>query len=88
MDIECLIKAFSHLMKSRRKELRMTQQELAKKAGLCSRHIGKLEDGTYSPKLSTFLKLSEILGIDLSDIIQLQNQPQSPEMSEQGENYA
>lgn len=55
-------------MKTKRKKLGLTQAELAKKAGLCVRHIGKLEDGTYVPKMTTYLKLSEILGFNVSEI--------------------
>lgn len=80
MNNECLVTAFSGLMKSRRKELGMTQKELAKKAGFSVRHIGKLEDGTYTPKLSTYLKISEILEIDLSEIIHIQKQTKNPEL--------
>lgn len=55
-------------MKSKRKKLGLTQAELAQKAGLSVRHIGKLEDGTYTPKLTTYLKLSEILGLNATEI--------------------
>lgn len=56
------------LIKSKRKKKKLTQTELAKLVGLSARHIGKLEDGTYSPRFDTYLKLSDILDIKQSEM--------------------
>ena len=63
--------AISFFIKKQRKSLNMTQEELAKKIGLSTRHIGKLEDGTYTPKFMTLLKLSEVLKFNISDVVNL-----------------
>lgn len=63
-----LNKTLGLLIKEHRKNKGLTQSQLAEMAGLSTRHIGKLEDGTYSPKLSTYLKISEILDFDISDM--------------------
>lgn len=47
----------------------MTQQQLAQKVGLSTRHIGKLEGGTYLPKFVTYLRLAQVLQFDISEII-------------------
>lgn len=56
------------LIRERRKNKKLTQAQLAELVGLSSRHIGKLEDGTYSPKLSTYLNISKVLDFDLDDV--------------------
>lgn len=56
------------LIKEHRRDKGLTQAQLAKLVGLSTRHIGKLEDGTYSPKLSTYLKISGVLGFDIEDV--------------------
>lgn len=48
----------------RRKALKMTQMELAKKSGLNHQTICTLETGYYSPKAETICKLAEALDID------------------------
>lgn len=61
----------SLLIKRQRKAKNMTQQQLAQKVGLSTRHIGKLEDGTYLPKFVTYLKLAQVLQFDASEIEKL-----------------
>ncbi len=61
----------SLLIKRQRKAKNMTQQQLAQKVGLSTRHIGKLEDGTYLPKFVTYLKLAQVLQFDVSEIEKL-----------------
>lgn len=69
IDEKSAAEALSFLIKKQRKALNMTQEQLAQKTGLSTRHIGKLEDGTYMPKFITYLKLSEVLKFDLSDVL-------------------
>lgn len=63
-----LNKTLGLLIKEHRKNKGLTQLQLAELVGLSTRHIGKLEDGTYSPKLSTYLRISQVLGFDISDM--------------------
>ncbi|MBS4759489.1 MAG: helix-turn-helix transcriptional regulator [Clostridium sp.] len=65
---ESIASALSFLIKKQRKAMKLTQEELAKKIGLSTRHIGKLEDGTYLPKMITYLKLTEVLKFDIEDL--------------------
>lgn len=60
------------LIKEHRKLKGLTQAQLADMVGLSTRHVGKLEDGTYMPKLSTYMKISKVLGFNIEDIKTLQ----------------
>lgn len=53
-----------------RKELNMTQAELAKKVGTQKSNISRLESGNYNPSLDFLVKVAESLGKDIK--IQLQ----------------
>ena len=48
-----------------RNELKLTQEELAKRAGTDQSHISRLEKGTYNPSLKFLKKLAEGLGKEL-----------------------
>lgn len=50
-----------------RKKLKLTQEEVAIKAGIDEKHYGKLERGIFLPGIDTFFKLIEILNIPLGD---------------------
>lgn len=50
-----------------RKKANLTQEELAEKIGISAKQISRIEIATYSPSLSTFLKLISILNIDISE---------------------
>ena len=49
-----------------RKELNMTQSELAKKVGTQKSNISRLESGNYNPSLDFLTRVSEALGKRLS----------------------
>jgi DNA-binding XRE family transcriptional regulator len=40
-------------LRSRRKELGLTQEELGQPAGLAAKHVSRIENGTHEPKMST-----------------------------------
>ncbi|MDG5790154.1 helix-turn-helix transcriptional regulator [Evansella sp. AB-P1] len=48
-------------IKTRRKSLQMTQQQLADISGLPKSTIGRIEAGLTSPKVDTLLKISKAL---------------------------
>ena len=50
-----------------RKKANLTQEELAEKIGISAKQISRIEIATYSPSLSTFLKLINVLNIDVSE---------------------
>jgi len=60
---------FSGRLKEIRKEKKVSQEELAYKAGLNFSYVGHLEAGTYSPTLYVVWKLSQALGVSLSEFV-------------------
>ncbi|RLA59888.1 MAG: XRE family transcriptional regulator [Epsilonproteobacteria bacterium] len=52
-------------LKNRRKDLGITQKELASICNLSHNGISRIEMGESDVKLSTLLKMGQILGIDL-----------------------
>ena len=54
---------------ARRKEANLTQLQLAEKLGLTDRAISKWETGRAIPDASVMLKLCEILGITVNDLL-------------------
>jgi putative transcriptional regulator len=46
----------------------MTQQELAKKAGVTRQTIIALEKGNYSPSLELAFRIAEVLGVPLGEV--------------------
>ncbi len=50
-----------------RKKANFTQEELAEKLDISAKQVSRIENATYSPSLSTFLKLVNVLNIDMSE---------------------
>lgn len=48
-----------------RKKLKMTQAELADKAGMSRTNITRFESGTYNPSLEMMVKIAFALGMSL-----------------------
>ena len=55
-------------IRKRRHQLKMTQEELAEKAGLPQSHICRLERGQHAPTHLTVEKLARALDVRMSDI--------------------
>ena len=53
----------------KRKEKKLTQEELAEKLGVTSKTISRWENGNYMPDISLLKSLSEELGITVNDLI-------------------
>ncbi len=51
-----------------RKNKGMTQAELAEKIGISAKQLSRIEMASYTPSLFTFLKIVEILQINISDL--------------------
>ena len=47
----------------------LTQAELADKSGISVKHISVLERGLKIPRLATFLKVAEVLGVTPNDLL-------------------
>ncbi len=55
---------FAELFKEKRKEKKITQKELAKRIGKKREYIARLEKGETDMQLSTFLSISDALGME------------------------
>lgn len=53
---------YGEILRERRKELKLTQQELADKIGKAREWVAKIERGETDLQLSSFLQLSAALG--------------------------
>jgi ribosome-binding protein aMBF1 (putative translation factor) len=56
---------YSEILRGHRKELHMTQKELADRIGKKRSYISKLERGETDMQLSTFLAMAQALGLQL-----------------------
>ncbi len=54
---------YSEILREKRKQAHITQQELADKIGKKREYIAKLERGETDMQLSTFIMISEALGL-------------------------
>jgi len=54
---------YGELLKDRRKELKLTQRELAERVGKKREYIALLEKGKTDMQLSTFFSISNALGL-------------------------
>lgn len=52
-------------IKIRRKRLKITQEEVASKAGVARPHYSKIEKGEYMPSIETVEKMAEAVGCEL-----------------------
>ena len=55
-------------IKKRRKELKLSQQELADKLELSLNFVGKIEVAFSKPSLDTVIKIAKVLDISVSDL--------------------
>ena len=68
-----LVKSFGELVKTRRRELDITQPHLAELAEISVNTLYKLEKGQGNPSLEVLTKLAEVLGMEL--IFQVKKKP-------------
>jgi len=57
------IKVLGNKIQQFRESCGLTQEELATKAGISVKHVSVLERGLKVPRLVTFLKIAEVLGV-------------------------
>lgn len=62
---ESTLSEFAEILRNRRKELNLTQEELAEKAGKKRAYIARIEKGETDMQLSSFISISQALGIKL-----------------------
>ncbi len=58
---------FGKAIRRRRRELDLSQEELAERAGLHRNYISSIETGTRNPSLKNIEKLTQALNISISD---------------------
>ena len=56
-------------IRTRRQELKLTQQDLAQALGLTSQHISVIEQDKRTPSLSSLSKLAEELGVTVDYLV-------------------
>lgn len=61
-----LVKTLGETIKSRRKELKITQPDLAELAKVSTNTLYKLERGHGNPSLDVLNKLAEVMGLELN----------------------
>ncbi|MDR2835514.1 MAG: helix-turn-helix domain-containing protein, partial [Bacteroidales bacterium] len=59
------VKQFGEIIKTRRKELKITQPHLAELAEISTNTLYKLERGQGNPSLKVLEKLAEVLGMKI-----------------------
>jgi transcriptional regulator with XRE-family HTH domain len=64
-----LLKSLAAEIKSRRAELRISQEELAHRASLGPLFIARVETAKNQPSLSAFVLLSEALGVQPEELL-------------------
>lgn len=62
---ESALSEFAEILRNRRKELNLTQEELAEKVGKKRAYIARIEKGETDMQLSSFISISQALGIKL-----------------------
>ena len=63
-----LPKALGKIIQRRRKELKLTQEELAEKIGISRVYMGFVEQGRYAPSVEVIEKLARALRVPLSEL--------------------
>ena len=64
MDKDVILIEFGNNLRAERSRLRLSQDELAEKTGVCAgKHIGKIERGETNPSLTTVVEIMKALNI-------------------------
>ncbi|HVF74166.1 MAG TPA: helix-turn-helix transcriptional regulator [Acidimicrobiales bacterium] len=67
--VDELLQKLALRVRRRRKELGLSQEALALKAGLQRSHVGHVEQAKRDVRFSTLVKLAFALGIDLGELL-------------------
>ncbi len=67
------IDAFAKSIRSRRRSLDLTQEEVARRIGTTTPYIGHLESGKRHPSEKVVVKLADALGMDRAELFLLAN---------------
>ncbi|GLC81660.1 helix-turn-helix domain-containing protein [Lacrimispora brassicae] len=64
-----------NIIRKARLEQKMTQKQLADKIDISDKAISKWECGSGNPNVSLIIKLSDILGIDVRELLKMYEKP-------------
>lgn len=64
-----ILQAFATIIRKRRYELSLTQEELAERAGFHVNYIGGIERAQRNPSLTSLFALAEALQCSLPDLV-------------------
>ena len=70
---------FANALKNRRKELKMSQEDVARLVGTTKQVVSKYENGIRSPKVTVANKYAKALGMSLEDMLGIPPQEETPE---------
>lgn len=65
-----ILKKFGKTVRSHRKAIKLSQEQLAEKCELSPRHITNIENGKANPKLDTVIHICDAFGIDTSALFE------------------
>ena len=68
MSILTIVK-IGRSVRAKRVQSFMTQEQLARAAGISSRQLVRIESNEVEPHFSTILKLAEALGVEPSELV-------------------
>ncbi|MGD6818611.1 helix-turn-helix transcriptional regulator [Metabacillus sp. 113a] len=57
-----------------RARCRLTQQELADKAGISRQTVGLIEKGDYAPSITLALKIAQTFGVSVEEVFYLEGE--------------
>lgn len=57
---------YGSILRDRRKELKITQKEIADKVGVARTYISRVENGQADIQLSSFMRIASALGIEFT----------------------
>ncbi|WP_240200110.1 MULTISPECIES: helix-turn-helix domain-containing protein [Paracoccus] len=68
-DPDTFLRAYARVLRRHRKDMNLSQEELAFRAGLSMRYVSLLESGKHQPSLSTMKALADALDTNLTAMI-------------------
>lgn len=78
---------FKKLLSSRRKELKMTQRDLAEKLNVSDKTISKWETGASYPDITLLNTIAKVLDLDINDIFDVDDLKETKVILEEQEVY-
>lgn len=56
-------------IRDRRQEIRLSQEQVAEKAGISTNTVSRIEGGQSAMSIEIFIKMLQILGVDANDLL-------------------